>query len=428
MDDLRGADPTNETTARRLPPTLAADLLEQSINCVPTIDMRDIGTKLLAPLVHATQATRASLMLVNPETGKLRIVAGLGLAHELIGHDIDWRPNSISEWVFRKRQGLVLNGAVKQEGLVGTGAGVIESAMCVPLESDDEVIGVLNLACTGTDVPFHDETMRALVALLPPVAAAVERALHANLCSRNTSQIEGTRGLEGRTLLVPGRYEARNYEIGYARRSCIREGAALCERTPLASGGHVFMALDPRADGIEALLAAAFAQGVFAAISSTEKSAAVIATKLNAELCSRLRGRGEMGAWIGVLSPSGQLSSCAAGYSPPLWVPADASPVAHLQSGGPMLGADARATFEEEQVRLLPGDLVVAASSGVLGARNVTAQPFGPGRLEESVNERRRTPLDSLTEGIVESVLAWSGRPTPIADLCTLAFRFSPGA
>jgi hypothetical protein len=269
--------------------------------------------------------------------------------------------------------------------------------------------------------------MRALMSLLPPVAAAVERALHANQCSRNTDQLYASRGLTGRTLLAPGRYEGRNYEMGYSRLSCVREGGAVCERVPLANGGHVLMAADPRADGVDALLGVAFAQGVFAAIAPTEKSAAAIVTRLNAELCSRLSGRGEMGVWIGMLSPSGQLTSCAAGYPPPLWVPGDDSPVVQLQSGGPMVGADPAGRWEEESVRLLPGDVVAAVSSGVLGARTVTAQPFGPSRVEESIKEHRRQPLDAVSDGVLNGVLAWSGRPVPIADLCVLAIRFSPG-
>ena len=427
MNQPSGPDSTPEQALRRLPPSLAAELLEQSLNCVPTIDLRDIGARLLAPLVDATQATRASLMLVNPDTGKLRIVAGLGLSRELIGNDVEWRPSSISEWVFRKRQGLVLNGAVRRDGLVGTSTGDIESAICVPLESDDQVIGVLNLASSGTSAPFQEELMQTLVSMLPPVAAAVERALHANQCSRNTDQLYATRGLAGRTLLTPGLYEGRNYEMGYSRVSCVREGAAICERVPLANGGHVLMAADPRADGVDALLGVAFVQGMFAAIAPAEKSAAAIVTRINSELCTRLAGRGEMGMWIGVLSPSGQLTSCAAGYAPPLWVPGDDSAVAQLQSGGPMLGVDATGHWDEETVRMLPGDVIAAVSSGVIGARNVTSLPFGPSRLEERIKEHRRQPMDAVSDGVVQGVLAWSGRPTPIADVCVLAIRFSPG-
>jgi hypothetical protein len=427
VTDPPNAQPAAPPATPRLPASLAAELLEASLHAVPTVDLRDIGARMLAPLVRVTGAGRASLMLVNPDTGKLRIVAGLGLKAEFIGKDVEWRPNSISEWVFRKRQGLVLNGTVKQEGLVGTGEGIIESAMCVPLIGDDAPLGVLNIASTGTGPAFSDEDLRTLGAILPPVGAAMERAVHANVCNRNTHQFEQAKGLRDRTLLVPGRYEGRNYEMGLARVSSVNEGGAICERVPLASGGHVLMALDPRASGVDALLTASFAQGVFVSAAQFEKTPAALVQRLNAELCSHLQGRGEMGAWIGVLGPNGQLASCTAGYTAPMWIPADDSPVSHLGSGGPMVGADAKARWDEETVRLLPGDMLIAVSAGVLGARNVTGQPFGPARLAECVEEHRRKPLDTMTEGIVRTVLQWTGRPLPVDDLSVLAVRFAPG-
>jgi Stage II sporulation protein E (SpoIIE) len=316
---------------------------------------------------------------------------------------------------------------VKQEGLQGTSGGAIESAICVPLENDDSVIGVVNLSCDSSMPPFNDADMLAVKDMLPPVTAAIERALHANQSSLHTRQLEAASGLTGRTLLKPGSYEARNFELGYARIPSSHQGGAICERVPLANGGHVLMAAEPRADGADGLLSAAFLQGVFAASAAAEKSAASLATRLNAELCSRQPGKGETGTWIGQLSSSGQLSSCNASYAPPLWVPADDSPITVLNSNGPPLGGDARARWDEEQVRLLPGDLLVVASAGALGARNVTGQPFGPSRLIECVNEHRRQSLDTLTAGVLRAVTAWSGRPVPIDDLTVLAVRFTPG-
>jgi len=422
------APPTAASPANsRLPAMLAAEVFEECLHAVPTIDLRDIGARLLAPFVRAAGARRGSLMLVNPATGKLRVVAGLGIDLDLIGRDIEWRPSSISEWVFRKRQGLVLNGDVKQEGLLGTSGGSIESAICVPLENDDSVIGVVNVSCDSGSASFTEADMLAVKEMLPPVTAAIERALHANQSSLHTRQLEAASGLTGRTLLKPGCYEARNFELGYARLSSSHQGGAVCERVPLANGGHVLVALEPRADGADGLLTAAFVQGVFSTCAASEKSASAIAMRLNAELCSRQPGKGATGAWIGHLSPSGQLSSCNASYTSPLWVPADDSPITALNSNGPHLGGEARARWDDEQVRMLPGDLLVAASAGALGARNVTGQPFGPSRLIECVSEYRRQSLETLTAGVVRAVTAWTGRPVPIDDLTVLAVRFTPG-
>jgi hypothetical protein len=427
LSERRETRPAANASANRLPPTLAAELFEESLHAVPTIDLRDIGARLLAPLVKATGSNRASLMLVNPDTGKLRIVAGVGLAQELIGRDVEWRPSSISEWVFRKRQGLVLNGDVRQEGLVGIAQGQVESSMCVPMDGDAGPIGVLNLACSGQAAPFREDEMHAVCAMLPPVGAAIERALLANLANRSTGQLMSARGLVHRTLLAPGHHEARNFEIGYARVSSARSGSAACERVPIASGGHVLLAMEPRAEGIDGLLTAAFAQGVFVTGSTNERSASAVFAGMNTELCSRLGDKGETAAWIGQLTSGGMLTTCNAGYPSPLWVPSDDSPITSLASTGPMLGADPGSRWEEEQARLLPGDVFVVMSTGMLGARNVTGQPFGHARLAECIAEWRRLPLDRLTEDLIRAVIDWSGRPAPVDDLTVLAVRYAPG-
>lgn len=411
--------------ARQVPPTLAEALAPL---CAPGPggDAAVVAAPMLAALADAMQATRVSLMLVDPGTGRFRIVAGLGMPESLVGREIEWRPQSVSEWVYRKRQGLVLNGVVKRHDLVGTGDREVGTSMCLPLETDGRVIGVLNLGACSAASPYHEALLAEVASLLPPVADAIDRALTTRRTARLAAQADAARGLAGRTLLRPGRHEARFWETGYARLSCLREGGAIAERVPLASGGQVLLALEPRAEGIEALLAAAFAQGVFAALAASEKSAAALMARLNAELCTRLGGRGEMAAWIGLQSAGGALASCSAGFPAPLWLPGDGTETVHLQAGGPMIGAEVGAVWDEEQVRLFPGDVVVAASSGVLGARNVTAAPFGPARIEERAREQLRAPLDLLTDDLLRGVLAWTGRPLPVADLSILAVRYAP--
>lgn len=75
----------------------------------------------------------------------------------------------------------------------------------------------------------------------------------------------------------------------------------------------------------------------------------------------------------------------------------------------------------------MPGDLVVAVSDGVLGARNVMGQTFGYERLTEYLLELRRAPLDLLVTDIVKAVRNWTGRPVPVDDITVMAVRFTPG-
>jgi len=406
---------------------LAIELLEQSLLVVPTLDLRDIGGRLLAPLVHATGATRASMMIVNPLTGRLRVVAGLGIPAEIIGRDTQWRPNSISEWVFRKRQALVLNGPVRGDGLQGTAEESIESAMCLPLETAERVIGVVNLARLHPAPIFVDTEMRELNGMLAPVAAAIERACGVKRSEELAQQLHRSSGLTGRTMFKPGRYEARNYDLGFLRIASALEGGDVCERVAHANGGHSLVAVDTSGDGVDAVLAASFIQGMFVGIAAAERSASGMVARLNAEMFQRLGGETTAALWTAQLSPSGHVSSCNAGYPTPLWVPSDDSPVVRLASGGPYVGAAAQSRWDEEQVQLLPGDVVLAVSDGVINACNVTGQSFGEERLIEVAVEMRQQPLDAITAEIVKAVRDWTGRPVPTDDLTVLAVRYSPG-
>jgi len=413
--------PSAESNA--LPATLAADVFGECVQVVPTLDLRDIGARLLAPLVAATHAHRASLMIVNPDTGRLRIVAGLGLSPELIGHDVEWKPNSIAEWVFRRREGLALQGEVRTDSLQGSADGHVDSSLCVPLEGSHGALGVVNLARRAPAPAFGEAEREAIEQVLPPLAAALERALRAQRAERYVGQLES---VAVASLVPAGQTQLRHHELGLARASSESRAGDCAERVLHGSGAHSLLVTDARGDGVDAALATAFVRGSFVAGASPERTLSGLVAQLNASLHARTGGAHPVALWAAELSASGQLSTCNAGYPPPLWIPSDDSPVCRLAGGGPAVGADAQGRWDEEQVRLLPGDLVLVVSDGLLDARNATHQPFGEERVIEVATEYRREPLDRLAQALVDRVLAYSGRPVPVDDVQVLAIRFAP--
>ncbi|MEO7868824.1 MAG: GAF domain-containing SpoIIE family protein phosphatase [Candidatus Eisenbacteria bacterium] len=422
------SDPRADTSSlpvSNLPPTLGIDLLEQALRVVPTLNLRDIGAQLLAPLVHASGATRGSLMIVNPDTGRLMIAAGVGIRPELIGRDTEWRPNSISEWVFRKRQGLVLNGRVKTAALEGLDDSDLDTSLCVPVEDEHQVIGVLNLSRSGS-TPFQETEMHEIIGVLPPVAAAIERACDANRALRFAAQMRGNSGLMGRTLLPLGATEALQYQFAFGRSASLAEGGDLVERVSHAGGAHSLMATDVEGDGLDAAITSSFVQGVFAVSAAADRSAAAIVGRVNAELHQRCAGRANAALWVAQLAPSGLVVSCNAGYPPPLWIPADDSTLVRLGTGGPKAGQSAQPQYQEEQIRMMAGDILVVVSDGVLCTRNVMSLPFGEDRVTEIANEMRRHPLDSIVTAILEGVEAYSGRRAPTDDHSVLVVRYAP--
>jgi stage II sporulation SpoE-like protein/GAF domain-containing protein len=391
-------------------------------------DVSETTHTLLASLADATGAVRASLMLVNPATGRLTISAALGLPEHLIGQDVVPRPRSISEWVFRQRRAIVLNGEVQDQRFesYGENTGLIESALSLPLEGASGPIGVVNLARHSPAPVFADDDQTQIAARLPAVASAIARARATAAATRSWTALAD--GAATRCSMMPlGRLEVRGYELAFARRGSERLCADGVERIAGAGGGQTLLVYDVTGDGSEAAVTAALVQGMFAALAGHVSSVTAIASRISAELFARLGGRRPASLWVGHLTRTGELAYCTAGYPAPRWVPADGSPQIALDRGGPMTGALAEPRYEEERLRLLPGDLVAMVSDGVLEGRSTTDQPFGITRVADVLDEHRRQPVDVLCEAVVEAAIAWSGRPTPVDDAVAFALRYSPG-
>ena len=417
------SDPKSYTPAGEIAGKVAETC--SSVAAVP--DILVACGQLLPLLVEASGAKRASIMLINPGTGRLMIANAFGLPVDITGQDLPYRPRSIAEWVVRNQRPLILNGEVKEERFEGCDRS-IESAISLPIEGFDGPVGVVNLARSTPSRVFDEAEMLGVARLLYPVGVAVERVHRAALGEHCLHQLQTRPGEWVSTMFPEGITASRSFEFGFARVPCAREAGDLCVRIPHANGGHTLMAADCSMAGVGSAVMSAFTYGMLAATATPERSAVALVARLNAGLHGRIAPGRHLALWVGQLSGSGQLSYCNAGMAPPLWVPSDDNPPRPLDAGGPVAGAIPQADYREETLRLLPGDLVVGASNGVLLTRDGPGHCFGDARLVELVTELRNQPLDRLTRAVCEAARNFSGRPVPTDDLTVFAIRYTPGA
>jgi hypothetical protein len=399
-----------------------------AVTCAAVAAVPDILVacgQLLPLLVDASGAKRASIMLINPDTGRLMIANAFGLPFDLTGRDLEFRPRSIAEWVVRNQRPLILNGAVKEERFEGCDR-TIESALSLPIEGFDGPVGVVNLARPAPGRVFDEAEMIGVARLVYPIGVAVERVYRAVMGEHCLRQLKAGPEAWVNTQLPEGASASRNFEFGFARVPCAREAGDLCVRIPHGNGGQTLMAVDSSAVGVASAVMTAFTHGMLAATATPERSAVALVARLNAGLHGRLAPGRHLAVWVAQLSGSGQLSYCNAGMAPPLWVPADDNAPRPLEAGGPVAGALPQADYREETLQLLPGDLVVAASNGVLHSRDGTGVCFGDARLSDLVTELRRQPLERLTRAVCEAARSFGGRPVPTDDLTVFALRYTP--
>ena len=116
-----------------------------------------------------------------------------------------------------------------------------------------------------------------------------------------------------------------------------------------------------------------------------------------------------------------ELQYCNAGHLPPIIVHTNGA-ISRLETGGTVIGLFDGMSYEEESVRLQPGDIFVAFSDGVTEPENEFGE-FGEERLIELVREHRRQPLSRISETVIGAVQDWIGAAEQPDDITLVLAR-----
>jgi len=142
-----------------------------------TLDPQTVLSKLADAALQQSDADEVSILLPTNDGKELYVAAARGDKRErLLGERIPLQ-ESISSWVARERTPLILNGEVRDERFVALWPRPeIRSAVSVPMQVANKLVGVINLNMTNRLRPFTLGQMKALSILASTAAAALESA------------------------------------------------------------------------------------------------------------------------------------------------------------------------------------------------------------------------------------------------------------
>ena len=386
---------------------------------IEKLDLMHVGRDLIDRLIESLGAARGSLLMINPHTGRMRMVAGVGVPAELIGTDLKPASRRISDWVLRERQSLILHGVVRDRRFdSGVGGSGIESALCLPLLADGQALGVANLSRVSPSPMFREEDRQQAESLATALAAILNEVQGIGWARRSWNALGAATG--GRSSVL---WSTPRYEIATCRVSSRLERGDLVERAVHDDGSQTLLVADVAGWGSEAHAAAAFLRGLFQAFGRSRGSPSAFATAINIELCRRQAPPAAL--WLAHLGGTGRLLSCVAGLPPPMVVAPGQGGARQLTAGGPMAGALPDAVFDQESLQLLPGDRVLAVTDGIPNASNAAGEWFGLERVGALATEHRQQPVARLSSVICSEALAFSGLHSPVDDLMVVALRYS---
>jgi serine phosphatase RsbU (regulator of sigma subunit) len=392
---------------------------------------------VLDAAIQVTGADRGFIMLADEE-GKLEFKLGRGKNRITLSGGSFETSRKIPEGVFtsgrlRIIEDLMDSGMAPNH--LGTVALGIRHVICAPLRLvryveraedrlGDKVIGVLYLDSREPGTLTSGAARTALETLSAEAAIAIENArLYREALERAKldQELKVAAAIQ-RSLLPKSNRTGAFFSTAGTSVPCRAVGGDFFDYVDIEDGQFGFVVGDVAGKGAPAALLAAAVLGMFSAEATYQRQCAPLITRINLGLFRRgIEGR-FLTAFYGILASDGSLLYSNAGHNAPLLI--TSTGVRRLEAGGLVLGLFEHAAYDEERLRLAPGDVVVAFSDGVSEAMNEAGEEYSDDRLIAAVNAHRGQNPDALLTALLADVRGFCGRATANDDVTMVVVRY----
>jgi len=363
--------------------------------------------------IQAVGAERGVLMTLEGEDLVVRSVRGEGFRIS----------TTVRDRVLNERASLLVRDTALDEAFKSRDSIVgqqVQSVMAVPLQTNDRVIGLINVDSRSFARPFTPDDLDLLTVLANVAAIRIENERLAVVELQKqiiTRELEQAADIQRRLLpreapVVPG------YELAGHNLPCQTVGGDYFDFFPYADG-RIGLALgDVSGKGMQAaILMSTVKGGMQVLFGETPDDVAKLMSRLDRTVAANFPRNRFVTLFYGILDPAtGELTYCNAGHNPPFLVRADNS-IERLTSCGTILGIFPEMAYEVKQSRLMPGDVLTLFSDGVTEECSPSGEEFGEERLLRLLIESGRAGAANLVEGIRKSVLAWAAGAAAADDV-----------
>ena len=303
----------------------------------------------------------------------------------------------------------------------------VRAELVIPLLLQDRLIGVLDLESTVPQA-FTADHERMLDTMGSYIAIALENARLYQQARENETRLQNdlntAREIQ-RQLLPKGAREVPGLDLAAAYAPARELGGDFYDFQPYGEGRLAFALGDVSGKGTAAALYGSLAIGTLREV-VTDRT--IGAGQMLGILNRRMHGARLEAKFIALLfgiydAPNRQLTLANGGEPYPLLIRAGVT--SELQISGVPLGLFPETEYEEITVDLLPGDVVVFASDGILEAEDSEKEEFGAERLHALLSEVK-TDETALTvaDRILGATDAYTGvDQTPHDDRTLIVLR-----
>jgi serine phosphatase RsbU (regulator of sigma subunit)/anti-sigma regulatory factor (Ser/Thr protein kinase) len=295
--------------------------------------------------------------------------------------------------------------------------------LAVPLVSQGELIGVLNLGPRLSEQDYSSDDRRLLDNLAAQAAPALrvaqlvrEQEAEAATRQRFEQELEVARLIQ-QNFLPKELPDLPGWQVGALYRPAREVGGDFYDVIPLPDGRVAFVIGDVTDKGVPAALVMSATRSVLRASAQRLIEPGEVLERVNEHLCPDMPEKMFVTCLYGVLDPaSGLLRFANAGHDLP-YVQTGKG-VIELRARGMPLGLMPGMTYEEKETTLQPGDSVLLHSDGVLEAHDPERDMFGAPRLKETM--ARAPGGRQLIDHVLSDLAAFTGPDAEQEDDITM--------
>lgn len=359
--------------------------------------------------IESVGAERGVLMTL--ENGRLTVQASRGNGFRI--------STTVRDQVLDQKTSLLIRNVQDEEALRSMQSIVsqgVRALMAVPLQTDDQVIGLIYVDTSHWLREFSGDDLNLLTVMANVAAIRIERERLAELehtRRRLASELEQAAEIQ-RQFLPAHAPQVPGLELAGFNASCRTVGGDYYDFLAYPDGRVAVMVGDVCGKGMPAALLMMGLQARVQVLAAEPNPPAVVADRLNRVLTAAALNSRFISFFFALFDPpSGELIYSNAGHNPPLLIRASGK-VEWLTGGGPVLGIVPDACYEEVRCVLNSGDVAVLYSDGVTDATNAQDEDFGEARLSELLQLVHHDSADSILSALTTAVKDWAGgNPAP---------------
>jgi len=390
-----------------------------------TLDSQKILEKLVVRSLRAVHAEHGSIVLIQQkgkDPAKTLVRASYSSSH----HPLYRLSDNMLEWVINNKRPLMVNSPGDDTRFAGEAWDArIRSFLSVPMMIKSQLIGVLTVYNKKHGELFTDDDQRLLAILASQSAQIVENArLYEEEQKLLRIQKEIRLAAEIQDHLLPDKPPfVPGYDIAGKSFPARNIGGDFFDFITIDETRLAICLGDVSGKGLPASLLMANLQATIRGqthATASLKDCLRVSNKLLYQ-CSLPERFATV--FYGVLNIDENTFRYAnAGHHYPFLFSGRKTP-RRLQTGGPALGFLDDASFDEEEVRLAPQDLLLIFSDGISDACVEGVEQFGEERLRTVVADNMDQPAAGLIEAIVEAVDVHCRQSPPPDDMTLVVVR-----